>query len=99
MTWVFWIAAATVIYAFVGYAVWLWIRSKWAPWPVRRGVIEPAVSVVMVVRNEETVIERKMQNLLSLHYAQEKLEVVVVSDGSTDRTTEILRSLRGNKRV
>src|SRR5215468_3923576 len=53
----------------------------------------------MVVRNEEAVIGRKMGNLLSLHYPQEKLDVVVVSDGSTDRTTEILRSLRGNKRV
>jgi hypothetical protein len=43
-------------------------------------------SAVMVVRNEEAVIARKLENLLSLDYPQAKLDVVVVSDGSSDRT-------------
>ena len=94
MKYIFWLAAALVAYSYLGYAAWLWLRSRWSPRPVRRGCVErsaaPAVSAVMVVRNEETVIARKLENLLTLDYPQEKLEVVIVSDGSTDRTPAIL---------
>src|SRR5580704_6903181 len=47
----------------------------------------------MVVRNEEAVIARKVENLLALDYQAEKLEIVVVSDGSTDGTAAILEGL------
>jgi biofilm PGA synthesis N-glycosyltransferase PgaC len=92
---IFWIAAALVGYSYLGYPVWLWLRSRWSPRPVRRNAglssaAAPAVSAVMVVRNEEAVIARKLDNLLTLEYPQEKLEVVVVSDGSSDRTSAIL---------
>ncbi|MGO9864389.1 MAG: glycosyltransferase family 2 protein [Terriglobales bacterium] len=87
---IFWLAAALVGYSYLGYPVWLWLRSWWSPRPVRRGSTVPAVSAVMVVRNEEAVIARKLDNLLALDYPQDKLNLVVVSDGSTDRTPEIL---------
>jgi poly-beta-1,6-N-acetyl-D-glucosamine synthase len=99
MKWVFWIAVATIAYTYLGYALWLWWRSRWAPRPVRRGTVKPAVSAVMVVRNEEAVIGRKLDNLLTLDYPTEKMEVVVVSDGSNDGTAVILGSYRGNARV
>lgn len=99
MKWTFWVAAATIGYAYVGYAVWLWLRSRWAPRPVRRGGAEPAVSAVMVVRNEESVIARKLENLLTLDYPPKKMEVVVVSDGSSDGTAAILEGFGGNPRV
>ena len=44
----------------------------------------------MVVRNEEAVVARKLDNLLALDYPREKLHVVVVSDGSSDTTPAIL---------
>ena len=91
---IFWLAAALIGYSYLGYPAWLWLRSRWSPRPVRRGFVEspaaPAVSAVMVVRNEEAVIARKLQNLLTLDYPQAKLDVVVVSDGSSDRTPAIL---------
>jgi poly-beta-1,6-N-acetyl-D-glucosamine synthase len=99
MKWVFWIAAATIAYAYAGYAAWLWLRSRWSPRPVRRGSVEPAVSVVMVVRNEEAVIARKLENLLTLDYPSGKMEVVVVSDGSSDGTAGILKEFRSTARV
>jgi cellulose synthase/poly-beta-1,6-N-acetylglucosamine synthase-like glycosyltransferase len=99
MKWVFWIAAATIGYAYLGYAAWLWVRSRWVPRPVRRGAVEPAVSAVMVVRNEEGVIARKLENLLTLDYPPEKMEVVVVSDGSSDGTAAILKEFGSNERV
>src|SRR3979411_483667 len=90
MKWMFWIAAVTIGYAYVGYSAWLWVRSHWAPRPVRRGAVEPAVSAVMVVRNEDAVLAQKLENLLTLEYSPEKMEIVVVSDGSTDGTGAIL---------
>jgi len=94
MKYVFWLAATLVGYSYLGYPAWLWLRSRWSPRPVRRGFVEspaaPAVSAVMVVRNEEAVIARKLENLLTLDYPQAKLDVVVVSDGSSDCTPAIL---------
>src|SRR6266403_4216780 len=98
---IFWIAAALVGYSYLGYPAWLWLRSRWSPRPVRRSSGQgsgqsssqnsaaPAVTAVMVVRNEEAVIARKVENLLALNYPQEKLDVVVRSDGSSDRTPAI----------
>lgn len=99
MKWAFWISAGVIGYSYLGYPMWLWLRSRWKPRPVRRGVVEPSVSVVMVVRNEEAVIARKLENLLALDYPAGKLEVVVVSDGSTDATDEILRKFADDRRV
>jgi poly-beta-1,6-N-acetyl-D-glucosamine synthase len=99
MKWVFWIAAAMIAYSYVGYAAWLWLRSRWAPRPVRRGTFEPAVSAVMVVRNEEATIARKLENLLTLDYPPAKMEVVVVSDGSNDGTAAVLKEFGDRARV
>jgi poly-beta-1,6-N-acetyl-D-glucosamine synthase len=99
MTWVFWGAATLIVYTYVGYPAWLWMRSWLRPWPVRVGEIEPLVSVVMVVRNEERSLAGKLENLLSLDYPPSLLEVVVVSDGSTDRTEAILREYARNRGV
>jgi biofilm PGA synthesis N-glycosyltransferase PgaC len=94
MRYVFWLAAALIGYSYLGYPAWLWMRSLWSPRPVRRssggtsGI--PSVSAVMVVLNEEAVIARKLENLLALDYPQDKLDVVVVSDGSSDGTPGIL---------
>ncbi len=99
MKWVFWIAVATIGYAYFGYAVWLWLRSRWSPRPVRRGRVEPAVSAIVVVRNEAGVIAGKLENLLTLDYPASNMEVVVVSDGSDDGTAEVLNGFRGTSRV
>ena len=100
---IFWIAAALVGYSYLGYPAWLWLRSRWSPRPVRRSSGQssalPAVTAVMVVRNEETVIARKLDNLLTLDYPQENLDLVVVSDGSSDRTPAILGDYARDSRV
>jgi poly-beta-1,6-N-acetyl-D-glucosamine synthase len=59
----------------------------------------PAVTAVMVVRNEEAVIARKLENLLTLDYPDAKLDLVVVSDGSSDRTPAILADYARDARV
>lgn len=99
MKYIFWFAASFVGYSYLGYPVWLWLRSRWSPRPVRRSSATPSVSAVMVVRNEEAIIARKLDNLLTLDYPQDKLDVVVVSDGSSDGTAAVLAEFAGNPRV
>ncbi len=91
MKWVFWAAVALVVYTYLGYAAWLWVRARLFSWPVRRGACQPTVSIVMVVRNEAKVLREKLSNLLNLDYPAHDYDIVVVSDGSTDETEAILR--------
>ncbi len=81
--------------AYGGLAVWQKTRSR-----ARRfeAAFRPPVSVIVPARNEERVIVRTVESLLNNGYPQ--LEVVIVDDGSTDRTVEVLqRALGGDPRV
>lgn len=99
MKWVFWIAALVLAYTYVGYAAWLWLRVRFQTRPVKASAYQPTISVVMVVRNEAAVLERKLKNLLDLDYPKELSEIVVVSDGSTDASNEILSYHSADRRV
>ncbi len=99
MIWIFWLAAALVGYTYAGYPAWLRLRMLWRSRPALRGQVTPMVSVVMVVRNEEKILESKLKNLLSLDYPEDRLQVVVVSDGSNDGTEKILREYSKDSRV
>lgn len=99
MIWIFWFAAALVAYTSVGYLAWLRFRLLWRSYPVLHGVATPTISVVMVVRNEERVLESKLENLLSLDYPPDRVELIVVSDGSSDRTEPILHQYAREARV
>ena len=50
----------------------------------------PTASILISAYNEESVIERKIQNLLELDYPKEKLEILIGDDGSADKTAEIM---------
>ena len=54
---------------------------------------EPSVSVIVAAHDEEAVIERRLENLLALDYPPERLELVVASDASGDRTDELVREV------
>lgn len=97
MSWAFWGATAFILYTYAGYACWLRLRRLWRSVPVIRGDFTPFLSIVMVVRNEEQVLEAKLKNLLTLDYPE--YEVIVVSDGSGDRTEAILREHEGDSRL
>src|SRR5271166_5219726 len=99
MRWIFWLAAGLIVYTYVGYVCWLRLRILWRARPVRRGSFVPLVSIAMVVRDEEKTLETKLQNLVALDYPGDRLQIVVVSDGSTDRTEEILREWARDPRI
>ncbi len=85
MKWVFWVAVMVIAYAYAGYPMWLWMRAAVAAAASAAQAGSAQVSVVMVVRNEEAVLRNKLRNLLELEYPAERCQIVVVSDGSTDR--------------
>jgi cellulose synthase/poly-beta-1,6-N-acetylglucosamine synthase-like glycosyltransferase len=91
----FWITVALLAYTSVGYPLLLCVISALRPTPDRPANFEPTVSVVIAAHNEEGSIEKTVRNTLKLDYPEDKLEVVVVSDGSTDRTEAILENVSG----
>lgn len=94
MSWVFWSAVAVILYVYMGYPLLLACAARVRSTIVRKGRWTPHVSVVMAVYNEAAVVAAKLDNLLALHYPSDRLEIVVVSDGSTDETDERVEAYR-----
>jgi cellulose synthase/poly-beta-1,6-N-acetylglucosamine synthase-like glycosyltransferase len=89
----FWLSAAALGYTYVGYPLLVLVVSRLRPRPVRRAEgHEPEVSVIITAYNEERDLAAKLENTLALDYPKERLEVIVASDCSSDRTDEIARS-------
>lgn len=86
---VFWIVLGALAWTHVGYPAAAAALSRIKRRVISKGDVEPSVAVIVAAHNEETVIERRISNLRSLDYPSEKLEIVVTSDASTDRTEEI----------
>ena len=99
MRWLFWGSAVAIVYAYLGYAAWAWLRCRWSRKAVLRKPHTPFISIVMVVHNELSTIDQKMRNLLDLDYASDGYEIVVVSDGSDDGTNDLLLRFAQDDRV
>jgi cellulose synthase/poly-beta-1,6-N-acetylglucosamine synthase-like glycosyltransferase len=98
MSWIFWGAFSLIGFAYFGYGAWLWIVCRWRRQAVRTGPYTPFISIVMIVHNEASTLRRKLMNLLELDYPVERKQIIVVSDGATDSSSEILHefsSMRG----
>jgi cellulose synthase/poly-beta-1,6-N-acetylglucosamine synthase-like glycosyltransferase len=90
----FWGSLGALAWTHAGYPLVAAVLARVRARPVRGDdAAEPAVSVIVAAYNEETVIERRLQNLLALDYPSEKLEIVVASDASTDRTNELVEAV------
>lgn len=90
-----WIASGLFIaYTLVGYRLLLQIVVKVRSRPHERAAIEPHVTLIIAVHNAEKAIAKKIENCLALDYPAEKLHVMVATDGSTDRTGEIVLAYR-----
>lgn len=96
----FWASLAALAYTFLGYALLIGLLAKVAGRPPRKSVpvTAPSVSAVLVAFNEQERILPRVENLLAANYPAEQLEILVVTDGSTDDTVTRLRGL-ANPRV
>lgn len=89
-----WLCLAVVAFAYAGYPVLIYALAKAfgrkpEPPPADDARL-PHVSVLIAAFNEEVDIDARVRNLLALDYPAGKLELVIASDGSTDRTNEIV---------
>jgi len=98
--WIFWTGLFVVGFTYVGYGVIIYIlsvvrnRSTLPPQPDEN---VPEVTLLIAAYNEELYIEHKIQNTLALNYPPDRLQVFVVTDGSTDRTPELVGQHRSVK--
>jgi cellulose synthase/poly-beta-1,6-N-acetylglucosamine synthase-like glycosyltransferase len=83
---------AILIYIYIGYPILLCILSALIPAKkITKSPIRPSVSLIISCYNEEDVLREKLANSFALEYPQNKLEICVVSDASSDRTDEIAK--------
>jgi len=86
----FWLTAGVIFYTFLGYPLLIGLLARYVRRPVRRAPITPRVTLLIPAYNEASVIARKLENCLTLDYPSDRLEIVVVSDGSDDETVDIV---------
>lgn len=95
MRMIFWFSLFWVIYAYGGYLAVLTVMTMFKKKePVRDDDFTPQVSLVIAAHNEERVIKRKIEESLDLDYPKDKLEIIIASDASTDRTDDIVKGFR-----
>lgn len=94
----FWLSALLIFLTYIGYPICTYFRARIWPRPVHRANIFPSVTIVLAAHNEEKSLPRKLRNLAVLDYPARCLEVVVVSDGSTDETNRILKDWQDSRR-
>jgi cellulose synthase/poly-beta-1,6-N-acetylglucosamine synthase-like glycosyltransferase len=87
---VFWACVGLLLWTHLGYPLMVAAAARVRPRRVRKQAIEPTVAVIVAAHDEEDVIARRLENLLELDYPSDKLEVVVASDASTDRTNDVV---------
>ncbi|MGH7491968.1 MAG: glycosyltransferase family 2 protein [bacterium] len=88
----FWLCAGLILWVYAGYPLLLYFLNRMRP-PrrVRAGEIEPVVTLMVSAYNEAAVIRKKIENSLALDYPRHLLDLLVVSDGSSDDTDQIVR--------
>ena len=90
----FWISLGLILYTYVLFPILIIIRGWAVPRHYKSEETDPlpSVSVIIAAYNEEKSIGEKLENILSLDYPRNRVEVVIASDGSTDRTDAVIKN-------
>jgi len=88
---IFWLTLGIILYAYFGYPLSILFLPLFFNNDIRRRDIEPSVTFLITAYNEEKNIREKLENTLSLDYPGDRLEIIVASDASEDRTDEIVK--------
>ncbi len=95
----FWVSLGALVWTHALYPLFVALAARVRPRLVRSADSTPTVAVIVAAYNEEPVIARRLENLLALDYPREKVEIVVTSDASTDRTHELVEGFEGVKLI
>lgn len=96
----FWASILFLVYTFIGYPCLLFLLSRLFGKEHLRSKTQPQLSILITAYNEGDRLRNKLRNTIALRYPREKLEIIVVSDGSSDDTVSIARSFESeNLRV
>ena len=96
---IFWTVAIIITYVYAGYPFALKILSEFFYSPIKTKEILPDVTLLICAYNEEEVIEDKIKNCFELEYPSNKLKIIIASDGSEDRTNEIVKSIKEERLI
>ena len=93
----FWASVGMLAYIYVGYPVLVLLLAATHGKKLKRSPYTPNITLIIPAYNEATCIRETIKNKLELDYPKEKLQIIVVSDGSTDRTDEIVREFESEE--
>jgi cellulose synthase/poly-beta-1,6-N-acetylglucosamine synthase-like glycosyltransferase len=95
LQWAFWVSAALLVYIYFGYPFLVILLSRLSPRTVRKAPNTPSITIVIPAYNEAAHIRATLENKLALDYPTDCVEIVVVSDASTDGTDTIVQEYVG----
>ena len=98
----FWVSITLIFYVYFIYPLLLWVINQLKVNRIKVSIkknYEPKVSIIIAAYNEERVIAQKLRNVIALDYPKDKIEIIVASDGSTDKTEEIVKRYANVKLV
>lgn len=98
MEYIFWTILFLIVYSLFGYLTVIFLLSKIVR---KRRIFDdrfvPSVSMLISAYNEDTVIAQKIENFIRMDYPEDKLRLLIGSDGSTDATNEILKKFENDR--
>jgi cellulose synthase/poly-beta-1,6-N-acetylglucosamine synthase-like glycosyltransferase len=97
MRFLFFISLFMIFYVYLGYPMLIAVIGVVLNKKVNKGPFEPTVTILISAYNEQDVIESTLKNKLDLDYPEDKLEIIVISDGSADKTEENVRRYESEK--
>jgi cellulose synthase/poly-beta-1,6-N-acetylglucosamine synthase-like glycosyltransferase len=86
-----------ILFAYFGYPLSLVVIRNFVSFTPKRETIFPSVTLIITAFNEENRIRKKLENTIMLDYPRDKFQVIVASDGSTDKTNGIVRDFADRK--
>lgn len=89
---VFWLSVGSIFYTYFIYPALIWLLAAFRPKSKSYLPYFPNITLLIAAHNEEAVIGEKLKNCLDFKYPLECLQILVVADGSTDQTMQIVQN-------
>jgi cellulose synthase/poly-beta-1,6-N-acetylglucosamine synthase-like glycosyltransferase len=87
---IFWICVSGILYTHLGYPVLVFLLARVKRRPIPQPDATPSVTLLIAAYNEDHIIGRKIENSLELDYPADRLQILVVTDGSDDATPQVV---------